>query len=422
MLTSPLATPSPRLPFLVAAASAALLAFSTSGCTGDASADQRPNGDDSVLDASTIARPLSVSVMPVPEPTSFEVTLSYQGQIEARRSSRVGFDLAGTVTRVRVDEGDIVNHGETLAQLDTSRQEARLRQLEAAVTEAETGAALAGSTLERVQRAYGRSAVAIQEVDEARQARDAAAASLDRAKAQRDLVAVDIEKSRLHSPFRAIVLARHVDEGQVVAPGTVVLELVEIDKPRARVGVPPAVARELQEEAQTNSDSSYLNLVVADRQVAGKLLASLPQQRAATRTVDLLLELDEPLGSLRIGETVRLERRETGSATGYELPVSALTESSRGLWSSLVAVPREAVGADSQLYELEQRPLEVVEIDTTGSDLGRSAVALVRGAIEPGEMVVKEGLQRLVTGQIVTLDASPGSTSLSVPAVEEQGS
>lgn len=343
-------------------------------------------------------RLLSVVAEPVAAVDSFETQRSYQGQVEPRRRSQIGFDLAGTVVEIAVDEGDSVAKGALLARIDRARLLARQKQAQAAIDEARTRVALAESTLQRVERAFDRNAVAPQEVDEARRGRDAAEAALANALAQLELVEVELEKSLLWAPYRAVVAARHVDEGQVVAPGAPVLELVEVDRPRVRIGLPAAVARELASDLGKDSGPSALEIEVAGRTLEGRRLALSPQQSGSTRTVDLLLELDEQLGDLRAGEAARLSLRRTSVVSGFRLPVSALTESQRGLWSCLVAVPEEG-GA----HRLEQRPLEVVEIES-GSELEGPA-ALVRGALATGDLVVLEGLQRLVPGQRVRVSS-----------------
>ncbi len=395
----------------VAATVVAAAAAATWSCSSGAGADVGADTGAGAVEEGTI---LTVRTAPAVRSESFGRRSLYRGQIEARRRSEVGFDLAGTLERVVVDEGDRVADGAVLAELDTRRLEARSRQLEAAVAEARTAYDLATSTLDRFERAAQRSAVSPQDVDEARRARDSAAAALDRTRAERDLVEVDLEKSRLRAPFRSLVVERRLDEGQVVMAGTPVLVLLEVDRPRARVGLPIEAARALEREES-------VDVRVGQEVYPARRLALLPEQATATRTVDVLLELDASLGELRVGETAVLSLEDRSQASGFELPLAALTESSRGLWSVLVTVP---VSADEAAparatHRIEQRPVEVVELDTSG-DAG--ARALVRGALQEGDLIVLDGLQRLVVGQWViaeTVDA--GRPALATSAGVEAG-
>lgn len=349
--------------------------------------------DDAAGTDVTQERVLQVGVAPVTAVGTYSIDRTYVGQVEAKRRSQVGFDLPGTLVRALVDEGDRVASGQTLARLDTYRLVARRRELDAALIQAETSRDLALSTLERIRRAAERNAVSAQDVDEAQQRSASADAALERIKAQTELLDVDLTKSTLRSPYPAIVSARLLDEGQVLASGTPVFELVESASPRVRIGVGPDVARGLQSaEDQT--------LQIGDQTYEGRLLQVLPEQDARTRTVDLLFELDTSLGDLKVGEAATLRSAREVTADGYWLPISALTESLRGLWSCYVAAPLDEPGEASHV--LEKRQLEALEIDS--EPRSGEPRAFVRGALEDGELVVTGGLQRLTNGQRVRIE------------------
>ncbi|MDP1891760.1 MAG: efflux RND transporter periplasmic adaptor subunit [Gemmatimonadaceae bacterium] len=98
--------------------------------------------------------------------------LSASGTVEATEAS-LGFQAAGRIERIRVNEGDRVKAGDTLAVLDRTELEARQAQARAQVAAAEAGL----SELERGARR--------EELVQAREADSTAAARL--ADAQRDL-------------------------------------------------------------------------------------------------------------------------------------------------------------------------------------------------------------------------------------------
>ncbi len=361
-------------------------------------------GGDTEPDATPSERVLQVEVAPAETTTSYAVRRNYVGQVEARRRSQVGFDLPGTLVSAGVDEGDPVAAGALLAALDTDRLRARRRELEAAQAQARTSRDLAASTLERVRRAASRNAVSAQDVDEAAQRHLSAEAALERTDAQIELIDVDLAKSSLRSPFPAIVARRFIDEGQVLAAGTPVFELLERERPRARIGVGPEVARTL-------SHGGTYAVDVRGREVEATLLRALPEQNASTRTVDLLFELDSSLEELRVGETASLAFDREVLEEGFWLPVSALTESLRGLWSCYVAVPLPA-GTEAT-HTLEKRQLETLELDSApGSGQPR---AFVRGALASGDLVVTGGLQRLTPGQRVTVETVGWSAAARPP-------
>jgi hypothetical protein len=70
------------------------------------------------------------------------------------------------------------------------------------------------------------------------------------------------------------------------------------------------------------------------------------------------------------------------------VPTQALAEGRRGLWSVYVLVP-DTAGA----HTLEARPVETVRVEADR--------AFVRGAVEPGELILASGVSRITPGQSV---------------------
>ena len=81
---------------------------------------------------------------------------------------------------------------------------------------------------------------------------------------------------------------------------------------------------------------------------------------------------------------------------GAWLPIAALSESQRGLWSAFVVEPAEG-GAQV----VRRAELEVLHVETDR--------AFVRGTLEPGAAVVVSGAHRLTPGQAVSTSAPSGT-------------
>lgn len=378
---------------------------------------------------------LAVETLTAEAIDGYEVTRVYTGEVAALRASNLGFERSGELARVLVRSGDRVAAGTPLAQLDirnlhTQRQqlEADKAQAQAVLTELEAGprtediAAAAATVrqieqdleLQRIQRSrrqflYERGAISQEELDEFTYGQGVLQAQLDQARsnlaelqngtrpeqllAQRAVVQqlvaaiadvdVTIQKSTLQSPFAGIVAAREVDEGTVVSAGQSVIRLVEAAAPEAHIGMPPSTASQLQP-----GDSQPVT-VDGDRYGA-TVTAVLPEIAPDTRTQGVVLQLDPAaLPNINPGQTVRSEITETVAAPGIWLPISALTQDIRGLWSVYAVMPSEGENG----YQVG---LESVEILHQDSDL-----ALVRGTLQAGDRIVADGVHRLVPGQQV---------------------
>lgn len=118
-----------------------------------------------------------------------------------------------------------------------------------------------------------------------------------------------------------------------------------------------------------------------------------------TRTVTALFRFDERPSGVRDGELARVAVATRTPARGFWLPITALTESRRGLWSAYV------VEEDDGSLTVGRRELEVIHAE--------SDRAFVRGTLRDGERVVATGLHRLVPGQRIRLGSEPAAPTAS---------
>ncbi|MBP0002503.1 MAG: efflux RND transporter periplasmic adaptor subunit [Cyanobacteria bacterium SBC] len=445
------------------------------------------------LDSSIVTSALPVEVVRVDLVNSYEVSQSYTGEIEAPRTSNLSFERSGLVVSLFVNEGDSIEAGTPIAQLDTSRLDsqrleliaqkaqatARLQELEAgprtediataqAVLAQETAILqelqagprretidtaranvrnieerlqLAQLQANRRERLYRGGAVSREQFDEATTAADALQAELNAARRQLDelltgtrveqidaqaarvdaarsqldelltgtrieqidaqaaivqqidaqIASLDIErrKSSIDAPFSGTVSVRYLDEGTVVGEGESIVRLVENTRPEVRVGVPTDVA------AMLNVGERH-RVNVGDRTYSADIRSILPEVDAATRTQTVILQLETPAAiEIAPGVVARLELTQTQSIEGFWLPTAALVRADRGLWACYVPIEAETPASES-VYRIERRVVEVIH--------EQGDRVFVRGTLQSGEVVVSNGTQRLVPGQLVALN------------------
>ncbi len=340
--------------------------------------------------AATEERVLSVAVMPATLVPGYAVPRAFVGRIEARRESRVGFELPGLVTEVRVDEGDVIRKDQVIARLDTDQLELRRQRLVGQRTELKANIELARATRARQEMLTKQGHSSRQRFDEARFEEAALLGRLQQVDADIAAVALDIEKSTLRAPFDAIVAARAVDEGTVVSTGHAIVDLLEDSYPEVRIGVAGDAIAAIS-VGQTHT------LDVRGNEVPAVVRAVLPVRDRATRSVDVMLTLQAPFNGIRRGDLARLQIDRSVTEPGYWLPLTALTESVRGLWAVYVV---DAANSDTAVVERRELELLHQEADRV----------FVRGTLSDGERVVVGGRHRLVPGQRVRV--TPASDAL----------
>ncbi len=158
----------------------------------------------------------SVEVVELAAPRG-DAPVTATGALRRRREMTLSFRIPGVITRLAVDDGDTVKRGQTLATLDPSAVEARLRQAAADLDRAKRDAA-------RFSRLVDRGAISRQQSE----AQTTVAAD---AQAAYDAAAFDSRWATLASPASGVILSRSAQVGEVVQPGQAVVQLADDDSP-----------------------------------------------------------------------------------------------------------------------------------------------------------------------------------------------
>ncbi|MEO0539812.1 MAG: efflux RND transporter periplasmic adaptor subunit [Cyanobacteria bacterium P01_A01_bin.105] len=382
----------------------------------------------------TGGRVLPVETLAVTPISSYTVSRNYTGEIAALQASELGFERSGQLVAILVDEGDTVASGAPLARLDIrnlqvqrqqlvaerARANAQLQELQAGARSEDIAAAEAAVrdveqqlSLQAVQRArreslYAQGAISKEELDEVSFTEGTLQARLDQSRsrlaelqngtrpeqvaAQIALVQqldariaevdVNISKSTLRAPFSGTVASQQVDAGMVVGAGQSVLRLLESGIPEVRVGMPVDAARQL-----SVGDEKAIEL--GGQQYEARVTAVLPEVDLQTRTQTVILAVEAAAAArASAGQTVRVDFSESIAAEGMWLPTSALVQGLRGLWTCYVLVP-----ADQGGYVVAPQSVEIIHQEADR--------VLVRGTLQPEDVVVADGAHRLVPGQAV---------------------
>jgi RND family efflux transporter MFP subunit len=324
--------------------------------------------------------PISVDVVEVSLSDTLSLEERFTGLVSPRRTSALGFQSGGRIVALRADIGDSVRTGAVLARLDTRALEAQLAAAEATVVEAEAAYALAQATVERQKTLNERGHVSQQRVDEAIAQANTSRARIDAAKASADTLQVQIDLARIVAPYAGVITARMADEGAIAAPGQPVFELVENGVLEARIGLPAELSQTL------TIGETYL-LIADQGEVSATLRAVTGVIDANQRTVTTIFDINN-IDEVASGAVVRITLSRDVTEQGLWVPVSALAESQRGLWSVYLA------RSEGETIRAQKSVVEIVH-----SEGDR---AYVRGAIRNGDLVIIDGLQRITPGQAVT--------------------
>lgn len=318
------------------------------------------------------------------------------GQVEARRSWMVGPTLAGRVLNVKVDVGDVVQPGQTLAEMDPVDLDQRLAALDATLARAQSAQQAVGA---QVADAQARRALAVanlkrnedlaqknfisagalearsQEVASANAGLQAAQANLGgsaqditRLRAERAALAQQRGNLRLVAPAAAVVTARDAEAGTTVVAGQAVLRLMDpdtlwvklrVDQGRSAGLAPGLVARITLRSRPGDVFAGKVARVEA-------LADSVTEERLAMVAFD-----DLPAGA-SVGEMAEVSLQLPASAESLLLPNAAVVqhEGQTGVWRrsngglEFVPVALGVQGLDGTVQTLDSKEGSLNEGDT----------------------------------------------------------
>ena len=161
-------------------------------------------------------------------------TLSLVGSVAAREMVEIKSETDGVVLEISFKEGQRVEKGHLLVQLDESK-------LAAMVAEAEANFKLSQANYERSQQLFKDKLISRQEFDQA-------AAIFNVNQASLDLKKRELKDTRIYAPFAGVIGARSVSPGQVINKNSTLTYLIDIDPVPVEFNVPERFLSQLKVE------------------------------------------------------------------------------------------------------------------------------------------------------------------------------
>lgn len=173
-----------------------------------------------------ILRPVKLITI---EPPQSAVQRQFYGQVVARQTVDLAFQVGGQMVQLPVLNGQTVSEGDLLAQLD-------LEPFERAVSRAELNLTQAQRDFDRVQKLMESNVASEARFDEVQTALDLSKLALREARDAHD-------DATLTASFDGLVAQRLVANYTTVAQGTPVLRLHDMSQPRIEIDVPERLFR-----------------------------------------------------------------------------------------------------------------------------------------------------------------------------------
>jgi membrane fusion protein (multidrug efflux system) len=357
---------------------AAVLAFSVSTACGETQ--------------SALGNPTEASQPPAPADPVIEVAtariwrgqivqrISAPGSLMARRESLIGPEVQGRIRAVHVSEGDRVEAGAPLFEIDPEPYEFALGRARAALDRVRAERRQIEADLKRAQQLRSKNVLAEQESERLVNALDVARAAEREAAQAVSIAELNLERTVVRAPYTGSVAKRLADEGTtaLVQPQTVVIVFQETSELEAHATIP-----EVYFAAIRVGDAALLYVEGLPLPLQVDVTAVSDAIDMATRTFLVVMKVPNPDFKLKAGVFARVEI----------LPKAK---------SHVILVPREALRTeDGQTHVLAVRDGRAVATPIKVGIVSEDVVEVIRGLREGDEVIIGEAARSMGPGMRV---------------------
>ena len=298
-------------------------------------------------------------------------TISVSDNIESLKIINLASRMSGTITELKVQEGDRVSEGEVVARLDVAEQKAELNR--------------ARSQFENKRANYNR-ASELKENDHISQAEyDEARAEKAVAESEVELWQTRVEFGAVRAPEDAIVTQKHVEVGSAVSENEPLFRIEDISTLVMRVGISELDVTELEP-----GDEVGLRLdAYPENEFTSHIRRIFPSAEAESRLVTVEMEIGNP--------DVNITPR-PGFLARARIPVDRREDT--------MAIPSEALLAserdESFIYVIDQDDKTISRRDVSRGVERRNWTEILSG-LEHGEVIVANNPTNLSDGERVRI-------------------
>jgi RND family efflux transporter MFP subunit len=350
-----------------------------------------------------------------PSPTSAAgAVLQATGYVTARRQATVSAQMTGTLTKVLIEEGDKVQAGQVIAQLEDSAlkatlnaAQANLQASQAQVTQAQAQLAQAQSDEKRQAELLASGMTTRQAAEQSRTAVTNAAALLEARRREVDALRAQVAQAKVNfdytvvrAPFSGVVTEKAAQVGEIISPlsagggftRTGVGTIVDMDSLEVDVDVNEAYIGQVSPNMPTQAVLD----AYPDWKIPSHVIAIVPTADRGKATVKVRIGLDQKDQRLVPQMAVRVAflNQKAADKAGAAQPVP----------KGVLVPPSSVVQRDGKtvVFTVADGRAQLHSVTPAKLDVG--AMKLLPEGVKAGERVVVAPPEALADGMKVKID------------------
>ena len=293
-------------------------------------------------------------------------TKSYVGTASASKSVLLSCRYPGTLVSLDVQEGDLVEAGQVVAEVESPSVRTSYEMATAALKQAEDG-------YERARKVYGSGSIPDVKMVEVE-------TRLSQARAAADAAGKALEECRIKAPFSGVVGDILTDEGVEVDPVDNILSLLDISSVKILFPVPENELGQIEKGSHAVISVPALGSGEMEAEVTAKGIVASP----LSHTYECTLHPVKKIPGLMPGMVVKVYIDHTGGS-GVTVPASVIRTDTDGRYLWTVS---------------EDNVVEKTYVTPEGFS-GKGVI--ISEGLSIGDRVITEGVQKVCTGMKVRI-------------------
>lgn len=241
----------------------------------------------------------------------------YTGKVVSRFESPLSFQVSGEINGRFINQGSVVNAGDTLMTISQRDTFPGVDMAAADVVAKRAEAELAAVNLKRYRELYEANAIPKSQLDEAEARADATHAALKAAEANLTKAGNANNYTKLISPMNGVITSVNAEIGQIAAAGAPVVTIADTDALEVEIDLP-----ETEYSSITEGQNAVVRFYGAEGDFPAAVREITPAANAASRTYRVRLSLSSIPPDILIGRTATVAFGKK-SATST-IPLSAI--------------------------------------------------------------------------------------------------
>jgi len=232
-----------------------------------------------------------VAIPVLAEPVSIggiDATYGTTASLEAAAEAAVAARVSGVVTNIMVEEGDFVEAGQVLAQLEVDRLTLELNRASANLNQV-------ANDLSRQQKIYEKNLVSSEAFDRIKY-------QFEAQKAATDLAKLNLEYATIRAPISGVISMRYIKEGNLLQQNAPAFHISDLSELYAVIHIP-----ESEKTSLVKGQPALVLVEASDYPFMGSVLRVSPVVDKESGTIRVTVSLKDETAILRPGMFSRVK-------------------------------------------------------------------------------------------------------------------